>query len=535
VTPSDTAISDHLDSNSATVDKALASGRDSASLLAAIVDSSVDAILGKTLDGLITSWNLGAEQMYGYKADEVIGHHISLLFPPDRIDELDEALQRIANGGLVEQHDTQRICKDGTVLDVSVTIAPIHDAAGTITGASAIGRDITRRLALERERQILDTRLNQSERLESMGRLAGGIAHDFNNLLAVILNYATFVREELDDKTAAQSDLDQISIAAERASQLTRQLLAFARREVLQPQVLNLNVVISDVAKLLKRTIGEQVDLRIVKSPSLWSVDADPGQLEQVLINLVVNARDAMPAGGTITIDAENVDVDDGYTEIHPILLPGRYVRLRVSDTGAGMEQDVLDHVFEPFFTTKAGGKGTGLGLPMVFGIIRQTGGDIQLYSEVGIGTTCRVFLPASDEAPSQAGPSATSLVLRGTETVLVVEDEEAMREVTRRILARNGYQVLICATGQEAISLVETYDGTIDLLLTDVIMPQMVGKEVANKLQGMRPRMPVLFMSGYAQPVLGTTLGDGYALLEKPFSEQQLLAKLRDALDSVR
>jgi hypothetical protein len=199
------------------------------------------------------------------------------------------------------------------------------------------------------------------------------------------------------------------------------------------------------------------------------------------------------------------------------------------------MEQDVLDHVFEPFFTTKTGGKGTGLGLPMVFGIIRQTGGDIQLYSEVGIGTTCRVFLPASDQAPSLAGPSATSLVLRGTETVLVVEDEEAMREVTRRILARNGYQVLICATGQEAISLVETYDGTIDLLLTDVIMPQMVGKEVANKLQDMRPQMPVLFMSGYAQPVLGATLGDGYVLLEKPFSEQQLLAKLRDALDSVR
>jgi PAS domain S-box-containing protein len=215
--------------NSATVDRALASGRVSASLLAAIVDSSVDAILGKTLDGLITSWNLGAEQMYGYKANEVTGHHITLLFPPDRIDEFDEALRRIAKGGLVEQHDTQRICKDGTVLDVSVTIAPIHYAAGMITGASAIGRDITRRIALERERKILDTRLNQSERLESMGRLAGGIAHDFNNLLAVILNYATFVRGELDDKVAAQSDLDQISMAAERASQLTRQLLAFAR------------------------------------------------------------------------------------------------------------------------------------------------------------------------------------------------------------------------------------------------------------------------------------------------------------------
>ncbi|HEY5273303.1 MAG TPA: PAS domain S-box protein [Acidimicrobiales bacterium] len=239
MTSTEAAFGTHVDAHFATMDKALARGRDSASLLASIVDSSVDAILSKTLDGRITSWNLGAEQMYGYQADEVIGQHISLLFPPDRIDELDEALQRIANGGLVEQHDAQRVCKDGTVLDVSVTIAPIHDAAGSITGASAIGRDITRRISLERERKILDTRLNQSERLESMGRLAGGIAHDFNNLLAVILNYANFVREELDDKTAALSDLDQIAIAAERASQLAQQLLAFARREVLQPRVLS--------------------------------------------------------------------------------------------------------------------------------------------------------------------------------------------------------------------------------------------------------------------------------------------------------
>jgi CheY-like chemotaxis protein len=351
----------------------------------------------------------------------------------------------------------------------------------------------------------------------------------------VILNYATFVREELDDKPAAQSDLDQISIAAERASQLTRQLLAFARREVLQPHVLNLNVVIADVVKLLRRTLGEQVDLRIVNSPLLWSIDADPGQLEQVLINLVVNARDAMPEGGTVTLDTENVDVDDGYTEIHPILLPGRYVRLRVSDTGIGMEKAVLDHVFEPFFTTKTGGKGTGLGLPMVFGIIRQTGGDIQLYSEVGIGTTCQVFLPASDRPPALVETPVASLVLRGTETILLVEDEDAMREVTRRILARNGYDVVICATGQEAINLVATSERTIDLLLTDVVMPQMTGKDLANRFQELRPAVPVLFMSGYAQPVLGATLGDGYVLLEKPFVEQQLLEKLRDALDSAR
>jgi PAS domain S-box-containing protein len=524
-----------FESNSARIDKALASGRDSASLLAAIVDSSVDAILGKTLDGLITSWNLGAEQMYGYAASEVIGHHISLLFPPDRIDELDDALLRIAKGGLVEQHDTQRTCKDGTVLDVSVTIAPIHDAAGAITGALVIGRDITRRIALERERKILDARLNQSERLESMGRLAGGIAHDFNNLLAVILNYATFVREELDGKEAAQSDLEQIRKAAERASQLTRQLLAFARREVMKPQVLNLNTVIADVAKLLKRTIGEQVSLSVEKTADLWTVNADPGQLEQVLINLVVNARDAMPDGGSITIDTENVEVDDGYSEIHPSLIPGRYVRLRVSDTGAGMDQSILEHVFEPFFTTKTDGKGTGLGLPTVFGIVRQNGGDIHVYSELGLGTTCRVFLPATGEVSQSVGAPYESLVRRGTETVLVVEDEEALRELTRRILARNGYEVLICASGHDAIALVERYEGTIDLLLTDMIMPQMVGKEVANRLHALRPELPVLFMSGYAQPVLGSTLGDGYTLLEKPFSEQQLLAKLRDTLDSVR
>ncbi len=289
--------------------------------------------------------------------------------------------------------------------------------------------------------------------------------------------------------------------------------------------------------QLLQRTLGDRVDLVVVDSPSLWSVDADPGQLDQVLINLVVNARDAMPSGGTITIDAENLDIDGGFAEIHPVLLPGQYVRLRVTDTGTGMEQQVLDHVFEPFFTTKAGGKGTGLGLglSMVFGIVRQTGGDIQLYSELGIGTTCDVFLPASDQLPTLLETPAVSLALRGSETILVVEDEDAMREVTRRILARNGYEVLPCATGQEAIGLVETYDGTIDLLLTDVIMPLMVGKDVAKRLHELRPKMPVLFMSGYAQPVLGDTLGDGYALLEKPFAEQQLLMKLRDALDSVR
>jgi PAS domain S-box-containing protein len=516
-------------------DQALASGRHSASLLSAIVESSIDAIFSNALDGRLTSWNLGAEQMFGFRADDVIGQHISVLCQPARIVELEEAMQKIANGGRVEQLETQWICKDKTVLDMTITIAPIRDVDGDITGASLIGRDITNRLALERERKGLDARLNQSERLESMGRLAGGIAHDFNNLLSVILNYATFVDEELEDKEAAHSDLAQIRSAAELASQLTSQLLAFARREVHKPRVLSVSAVITNVDKLLDRTVGEQVDLAIPDSPGLWNVKADPGQLELVLINLVVNARDSMPGGGTVTIDAENVDVDDAFSEIHSALAPGRYVRIRVSDTGSGMEQSVLEHIFEPFFTTKADGRGTGLGLPMAFGIVHQSGGDIQFHSEVGVGTTCRIYIPASDQTPSATGPIQAPIVLQGTETVLVVEDEDVLREMTRRILARNGYQVFTCRSGHDAIELVKTYDGEIDVLLTDVIMPQMAGRELADRLQLMQPGLPVLFMSGYAQPVLGSTLGDGDTLLEKPFSEQQLLGELRGAIYSAR
>jgi PAS domain S-box-containing protein len=390
------------------------------------------------------------------------------------------------------------------------------------------------RLEAEVERKRLEGKLHQLQRMESLGQLAGGVAHDFNNLLAVISNCASFVSEELDDKEAAQNDLGQIRVAAERAAQLTRQLLAFAGQKVLQPEVFDVNQVIATVGQLLHRTIGEHVELAISLSTDPWLVEADPGQLEQVLVNLAVNARDAMPDGGLLTIDAENIEIDEVYTETHPGLSPGRYVRVRVSDTGSGMEQAVLDHVFEPFFTTKPHG-GTGLGLPTVFGIVAQAGGEIQLYSEPGIGTTCRVLLPATDRTPA-IGPSPTEgRDLHGTETVLVVEDEDDLRDVVRRILSRNGYVVLTCANGPEAIALVESHTGVIDLLLTDVIMPQMLGKEVATRIQEFRPGLPVLYMSGYARPVLGPTLGEEIALLEKPFSEQLLLIKVRDVLDNVR
>jgi PAS domain S-box-containing protein len=391
------------------------------------------------------------------------------------------------------------------------------------------------RLAAEVERERLEGQLHQSQRMESLGQLAGGVAHDFNNLLAVISNYASFVSEEIDDKEAAQNDLGQIRVAAERAAELTRQLLAFAGRKVLQPVIFDLNQVIVAVEQLLRRTIGEHVELAISLSTDPWLVEADPGQLEQVLVNLAVNARDAMPDGGLLTIDTENIEIDEGYTETHPGLAPGRYVRLRVSDTGSGMEQAVLDHVFEPFFTTKPRGEGTGLGLPTVFGIVAQAGGEIELYSEPGIGTTCRVLLPTTDRTPTIGRSPTEPRDLHGTETVLVVEDEDALREVARRILSRNGYVVLTSANGPEAIALVERHTGVIDLLLTDVIMPGMLGKEVAARVGELRPGIAVLYMSGYAQPVLGLTMDVEIALLEKPFSEQILLIKVRDVLDNVR
>jgi len=505
-------------------------------MLAAIVGSSDDAIIGKDLDGTITSWNPGAEHMYGYAAHEVLGRNISLITPPDRLDELAAVMTQVSRGERVRNHETQRVCKDGCVLDVSVTISPICSSTGSVIGASAIGRDVTDRVSLEHDRNLLESRLRQSERLESLGQLAGGIAHDFSNLLAVILNCTASVKEELDDSRAARADLDQIHLAAEQACSLVHQLLAFVRREVLQREVVNLSGLVAEVDTLLTRIIGEHIRLITSSSADLWPVEADPGQLEQVVVNLALNARDAMPGGGVLSIETENFEVDAGYAESHRGLAPGRYVRLKVSDTGAGMAPSVLERVFEPFFTTKPRGEGTGLGLTTVSAIVAQAGGEIQLYSECGVGTTCRVLLPTTYRLPSSiAQPAPMNAVLHGTETVLVVEDADALREVTRRILASHGYRVLTSVDGVDALRQVECFEGTIDLLLTDVVMPVILGNELADRLRALRPEVRVLYMSGYAQPVLGASLGQQVAPLEKPFSDFQLLMRVRGVLDGGR
>ena len=403
-------------------------------------------------------------------------------------------------------------------------------------------RDGELRGALERK-DGLQAQSQQAERLENLGELAGGVAHDFNNLLAVILNYLSFVSEELAAATesdwaqrvdAARADVGQAEQAAGRAAQLTRQLLTFARREVVRPQVLDLDQVIAGVEEMLRRTLGEHVELVTALGGDLWPVLADPGQVEQVLVNLAVNARDAMPAGGTLSVDTGNITVDADTIAGGSKAQEGRNVRLRVSDTGTGMSADVIEHVFEPFFTTKEEGAGTGLGLATVYGIVTEAGGHVKIYSEPGTGTTFTVTLPVTTEAAAPILEAVPYQRVPRGETVLVVEDEAALREVTRRILARNGYQVITAGSGLEALAIAQDHEGEIHLLVTDVVMPQMLGKEVAEKMRLIKPGIEVLFMSGYARPVLASQgrLDPNVALVEKPFSEADLLATAGQVLN---
>jgi PAS domain S-box-containing protein len=523
--------------------------------LAGIVESSHDAIIGMTLQGTISKWNPAAVRLYGYTPEEIIGRAARVLYPDDRWAEEDEVLRRVIGGQRVKEYHTDRRLKDGTVVGVSVTALPVMGPTGDVLSASAISRGLDERLddsdqnALSAGRVLLQAQqdksqaqLQQAQRLENLGQLAGGVAHDFNNLLAVILNYVSFVSEELSAATdtdwaqrreTAKDDLGQIKRAGERAAGLTRRLLAFARREVVQPKVLDLDAVISAVEEMLRRSLGEHVELVISLAGDLWPVLADPGQLEQVLVNLAVNARDAMAGGGTLTIDTGNVTVDGESIAGGSKSRPGRNVRLRVSDTGTGMSREVIDHAFEPFYTTKVDGTGTGLGLATVYGIVTQADGHVQIYSEPGTGTTFSITLPVTTEA---AAPAAEAAPYQRTPTggcVLVVEDEPALREVTRRIFARNGYQVITAGNGPEALKIARGHPGEIHLLVTDVVMPHMLGKEVAERMKALKPGIAVLFMSGYARPVLASQgkLEPEVALVEKPFSETDLLAKAAQVL----
>ncbi len=521
-----------------------------------LLEAAPDAMICVDSSGDIALMNAQAERLFGYSRDELVGKSVDLLVPDGVRDRHPEFRNHYFEDprprpmGADRQLVARR--KDGSEFPAEISLSAVETTQGLLVSAAV--RDVTDRLEAQAERdrlkaqadeQRLERQLQQSRRLESLGQLAGGVAHDFNNLLAVIGNYATFIGEEVSKAASGelnrpwdsvQSDVEQIQQATERAARLTHQLLAFARREIVRPEVLNLNAVASELGQLLRRSIGEQIELVTVLDPGLWSTVADPGQMEQVLVNLAVNARDAMPEGGNLVIDTANVEVDSEFAAVRPSTPPGRYVRLRVSDTGTGMDRDVAERAFEPFFSTKPKDKGTGLGLATVYGIITQANGYAHIYSEPGLGTTISVMLPATDlPAEGQRQPVEATDVGRG-ETILIAEDEDGIREVSRRILERNGYHVLTAENGVEALRVLSEHRGVIHLLLTDVVMPRMLGKDLAEGAARLHPSIKVLYMSGYAQLAFDATnqLGDDIHLLEKPFSQSRLLGDVRQVLDEL-
>ena len=479
-----------------------------------------------------------AAAFYGYPRRELLGCDITRLCLAEDVAALTDA---VASAATVERWGPVRQVKqDGTVVEVNITSHML----------SFDGRD-ARCMVIEdiTEREQMERRRRQSQRLESLGQLAGGVAHDFNNLLGIIIGYTTMCAQDIEAESrldprwqAIRDDLSQILEAGDRATNLTRQLLSFARAEIAQTRVLDLNAIVTGIEQLLRRTIGEDIQMDIHLTDRPWPVIADPGQVEQVLLNLVVNARDAMPAGGVLTIETDPITIDDHTAVHHAGARAGHYMRMRVTDTGAGMSQATLDRAFEPFFTTKPKGKGTGLGLATIYGILSQSGGHAHIQSQPGAGTTFTALFPATLEAadstePATPGDTDTAYRARHHETILMAEDEYGLRLLTERILTRHGYTVIAASNGLEAIELARHHPGTIDLLLTDVVMPGMNGHDLAGRLQATRPQLPVIYMSGYAEPLLAsrTTLPAGVTLLSKPVTEQAILTAIRRTLDSPR
>jgi two-component system, cell cycle sensor histidine kinase and response regulator CckA len=486
-----------------------------------------EPIIVRDLDDNILFWNRGAEDLYGWTAAEALGHNARELFSRIPTPELEEAHREVLEKGNWTG-ELRQVTKDGREVVVQSRRTLLRHESGQPKAKLMIDTDIT-------DQKKLESQLLHAQRMESIGVLASGVAHDFNNLLTVISGYSEILLNQIPAESKAHAPLSEIHRAGERAAGLTRQLLAFGRKQILSPQIMNLNNLVAETERMLRRLIGADIDLAKSLDPLLWPIKADPGQVEQVILNLVVNARDAMPKGGHITIETRNVELDSAYVRRYVDVKEGAYVVLAVTDTGAGMDAETKTRIFEPFFTTKEVGKGTGLGLATVHGIVKQSGGHVEVYSELGHGTSFKIYLPRVEGAATDRTSSVSAPPPGGVETILLVEDGPDVLELTRASLVSRGYSVLTASDGEQALKIVAGHPAHIHLLVTDVVMPRMSGRELAEKLTHDRPGLKVLYMSGYTDDavVRHGVLKSGVAFLQKPFTPIVLARKVRELLGS--
>jgi two-component system cell cycle sensor histidine kinase/response regulator CckA len=477
--------------------------------------------------GRLLRWNRNLERLTGYSGAQIAEMNLLDFFVGKDRQRIEESIREAFERG-ESTAEVDLVSSDGSRTPYFFTgQLVVLDGRRCVVGTAV---DLV-------ERRSLETQLRQSQKMEAIGRLAGGVAHDFNNVLTVILSNSEILAAGLGPDDPSRRELIEIRDAAQRAATLTRQLLAFSRKQVLKPRVLSLNAVVVTLEKMLRRLIGEDIELVTSRYPNLWAVEADPGQLEQIIMNLAVNARDAMPEGGRLSIETGNAEVDDAFARMHFPMVPGRYVMLVVRDSGAGMDAETQRHIFEPFFTTKPRDRGTGLGLSMVYGIVKQSGGYIWADSEPGHGTTFRIYFPRVEGPRVEAEAAvAASSSPPGRETVLLAEDEDSVRRLARRILEEAGYTVLEAREATEALAISEAWDGPIDLLVTDVVMPELNGRELAERLSALRPGIQIVYISGYTDhDVLGGVVAPGNHFLQKPFTLEALATKVREALDVPR